>query len=150
MFDFLIIERWELFKCSSKARWFRHKSHCLHTLIVYTKQPAFFSVTPETYQHLIGRAVWWFIGLSVRKDSEFPGCFLWSVPKAKERSKFRAIETRERRWCVQGPWDRLWAASACILSWINTKFKSAWHNSERTKQSCVSDYCQASSYCTSL
>lgn len=65
------------------------RTHCLRTLVVDPKQPAFLCVTTETYQHLIGRAAGWVVGLSVCEDSQFSGRLLRTIPKAGGRSKFK-------------------------------------------------------------
>lgn len=125
----------------------------LRTLVVDPKQPTFLCVTTETYQHLIGRAAWRVVGLSVREDAQFPGCLLRTVPEEGGRSKCIGDKGSRERWrCPRGAWDCLFASSLNLntLPSINLKFKSVWHISERTKQSCVSDYCQASSYSASL
>lgn len=57
----------------------------LLTLIVDVKEPALLVVTTETYEHLIGCATRRLIGLSLGKDSQFPGCFLWAVPGESKR-----------------------------------------------------------------
>lgn len=55
------------------------------TLIVDVKEPALLVVTTETYEHLIGCATRRLVGLSLGKDSQFPGCFLWAVPGGERR-----------------------------------------------------------------
>lgn len=88
------------------------RSHCLHTLIVDTKQPAFLCVTTKTYQHLIGCAAWGVVGLSVCEDSQFPGCFLWTVPKAEVKSKVKV--TKKPKECdddLKDPGNCLWTAA---------------------------------------
>lgn len=57
----------------------------LLTLIVDVEEAALLVVTPETYQHLIGRATWWLVGLPICEDSEFPGRLLRTVPKGGEK-----------------------------------------------------------------
>lgn len=57
----------------------------LHTLKIDTEQSTLLCVTTEAYQHLIGCATWWVIGLSISEDSQFPGCLLWTIPKKMKK-----------------------------------------------------------------
>lgn len=58
------------------------------TLIVDVEEPALLVVTPETDQHLIGRAARRLVGLTVGEDSQFPGSLLWTVPTGEKKKGF--------------------------------------------------------------
>lgn len=51
------------------------------------EQPTLFCVTTEPNQHLIRRATWWVIGLSICEHTQFPGCLLWTIPKKIIKNK---------------------------------------------------------------